>query len=386
MNDHSFKITLPQELLREEIELFIQEKPIQYDEPLIQFVDQLIQHATQQRASDIHIESYEHCCRIRFRKDGILYVISEIPKHISSRLITRLKVMAKLDITEKRLPQDGRFKHHFMDVRINTCPAHFGEKIVLRLLDANQFSLDIDQLGMNAAQKNIFLKKITRPQGLILITGPTGSGKTLTLYSALNYLNSTEKNILTVEDPIEIKINGINQVNIHPKIGLDFSHVLRNFLRQDPDIIMVGEIRDLETAKIAVQAAQTGHLVLSTLHTNNTLETLTRLRSIGVEPHQIISSISLIIAQRLVRKICAFCNNHAASLCANCVNGYEGRTAIYEFLEISNELSELILTNSDLNTLEQQAKKQGFISLYDAGHEKVNQGITTLAELQRAVI
>ena len=383
-------LIIPKELSLEITQASIQENPVNYDEPLIRFVDHMILHAIQQAASDIHIEPYETNSRIRYRQDGMLFEITQIPAQLASRLITRLKVLARLDITERRLPQDGRLQIHNIDIRINSCPTLFGEKIVLRLLNSKNNSLEINDLGFSELQKNIFLKKISQPQGLILVTGPTGSGKTVTLYTALNYLNTSEKNILTVEDPVEIQLNGINQVNINPKIGLDFSNTLRTFLRQDPDIIMVGEIRDHETAKIAVQAAQTGHLVLSTLHTNSAIETLSRLQSMGIASYNIINSISLIIAQRLIRKLCDICKQpdtfstyFRAIGCDHCLQGYQGRIGIYEFLPISDKIAGLILSEANSIILTEQAKQEGFITLRDAGFEKVTQGVTSLTELNR---
>jgi type IV pilus assembly protein PilB len=376
-------LILPKELTLENNLQVIQENPVNYDEPLIKFVDELLQHAIQQATSDIHIEPYETSCRIRYRQDGLLREITEIPIQLASRLVTRLKVMAKLDITERRLPQDGRIQRNGIDIRFNSCPTLFGEKMVLRLLDASKVSLDIDSLGLNDLQKQIFLQKISQPQGLILVTGPTGSGKTVTLYSALNYLNQPEKNILTVENPVEIQLKGINQVNINPKIGLDFSNTLRTFLRQDPDIIMVGEIRDQETAAIAIQAAQTGHLVFATLHTNHALETLNRLQSMGIAPHQLASSISLIIAQRLVRKLCLQCNIQMP--CGDCIDGFKNRVGIYEFLPITTPLSELIEQSASTHILMEQMKREGFVTLRESGLEKIRQGITSLTELNRII-
>lgn len=392
-------------LTLEENNNFIHENIATYDEPLVQFVDHIIQHALQQKASDIHIEPYETICRIRYRQDGILYEVAEIPIIFATRLVTRLKVMAKLDISEQRLPQDGRFKINNIDIRINTCPILFGEKIVLRLLDAKNASLDINELGLTENQKNLFFEKITRPQGLILVTGPTGSGKTLTLYSALNYLNNSEKNISTVEDPIEIQLHGINQVNINPKINLHFTTALRTFLRQDPDIIMIGEIRDTETAEIAIQAAQTGHLVLSTLHTNSAIEAITRFQSMGVAAYNIINSITLIIAQRLVRKLCSRCKQkenlsrstlknlaitedntiyHAVG-CQYCLQGYYGRTGIYEFLPVTPSIAELIISQASTQSIIDAANKEGFCSLRETGLTKVLQGITSLTEINRVI-
>lgn len=394
--------------LADESRKTIQENSVNYDEPLIKFVDHIIKHALQQAASDIHIEPYETFCRIRYRQDGILYEIAEIPIHLSARLVTRLKVMAKLDIAERRLPQDGRFQLHQIDIRINTCPTLFGEKVVLRLLEGNKASLDIDDLGFNETQKTLFLNKISRPQGLILVTGPTGSGKTVTLYSALKYLNTSEKNISTVEDPVEIQLHGINQLHVNPKINLTFSTALRTFLRQDPDIIMIGEIRDSETAEISIQAAQTGHLVLSTLHTNNAIEAITRLQSMGIPPYNITSAISLIIAQRLIRKLCARCKQpeiisqqalrdlgfstssnlqlYRAVGCQHCLQGYHGRIGIYEFFSITDSIAQLIMSNANTHVIAEQAKREGYITLQHTGYEKVINGITSLTEINRVTM
>lgn len=408
VKNKNLELSFLKELPLEENFNRIQEKTINYEEPLIQFVDHIIQHALHQSASDIHIEPFEIICRIRYRQDGILFEIAEIPTSLAARLVTRLKVMAKLDISERRLPQDGRFQLHNIDIRMNTCPTLFGEKIVLRLLTANKFSLDINQLGFLDFQKETFLKKINQPQGLILVTGPTGSGKTMTLYSALHYLNIIEKNISTIEDPVEIQLNGINQVNINPKINFNFANALRTFLRQDPDVIMVGEIRDSETAEIAMQAAQTGHLVLSTLHTNSAVEALTRLKSTGIATYNIISSISVIIAQRLVRKLCNHCKQaehiSAHSLqemgftadsntklfrsvgCQYCLQGFQGRIGIYEILPITDAIAYLIMSNANSLDILQQAKQTGFINLREAGFAKVKQGITSLLEINRVIL
>lgn len=388
----------------------VKESAVDYDEPLIKFTDNIILHALEKSASDIHIEPFENVYRIRYRQDGILYEISEIPTILATRLITRLKVIAKLDISERRLPQDGRlrFEHQsvgHIDIRINTCPIFQGEKIVLRLLDIYKSSLDITCLGFTEPQKNVFLSILNKSQGMILVTGPTGCGKTVTLYSALRHLNTTEKNISTVEDPVEIQLKGINQVNINPKIGLPFSTILRSLLRQDPDIIMVGEIRDLETADIAIQAAQTGHLILSTVHTNNAVETIMRLQSLGIPLHSLANTISLIIAQRLVRTLCLHCKQpekillstltkkasnetitiYRAEGCKQCLQGYKGRIAIYEVLPITPLLSKLIL--SGLNTLDLLAhlKQENFPTLYQSGLDKVYQGITSMAEINRVI-
>ena len=391
LSEKNLKVSLLKNIPWDDNSLIIQENTVNYDEPLIQFVDNMIQHALQQSASDIHIEPYASVCRIRYRCDGLLVEMADIPIQLASRLVTRLKVLAKMDITERRLPQDGRFPFQAIDIRINTCPTLFGEKIVLRLLDFNKTSLDVDGLGFNDLQKKLFIKKISEPHGMILVTGPTGSGKTVTLYSALHYLNSIEKNISTVEDPVEIQLNGINQVNINPKIGLDFSTVLRTFLRQDPDIIMVGEIRDRETANIAIQAASTGHLVLSTLHTNSAAEAIIRLQSMQIAPYNITSSISLIIAQRLIRKLCPRCKEPEKNIgfraagCKACIHGYQGRIGIYEFFLLTEKITQLILSQATLATIIQQAEEDGFQSLYQAGLEKISEGITSIAEVNRVI-
>lgn len=383
----------------------VQENIIQYDEPLIQFVDNIIKHALSQAVSDIHIEPYENNCRIRYRQHGVLYEVNEIPHLLASRVATRLKVIAKLDISERRLPQDGRFQLHDIDIRINTCPTLFGEKVVLRLLNSAKISLEINQLGLNQPQLDLFIQSISQPQGMILVTGPTGSGKTVTLYSAVHYLNKPEKNISTAEDPIEIRLAGINQVNINTKIGLHFSTILRAFLRQDPDIIMVGEIRDAETADIAIKAAQTGHLVLSTLHTNSAIEAITRLRSMGALSYNIASSVSLIIAQRLLRKLCEHCkkpekltlpilgqfglptnfSQHAiyrAHGCQKCLNGYTNRIAIYEFLPITENIAQCISADHSAQIIMQETK---CTTLKQAGLKKLLQGVTSLTELNRVL-
>ncbi|MES2218333.1 MAG: ATPase, T2SS/T4P/T4SS family [Pseudomonadota bacterium] len=388
----------PSPLLKELVTqepLVINENSSNYDEPLIHFVDHILQHAIQKCASDIHIEPYENHCRIRYRQDGILYEITEINAVLAIRLITRLKVMAQLNISERRLPQDGRFQvtHDYasIDIRVNTCPTLFGEKIVLRILDARNLTLALDALGFNPQQLKLFQDKISEPQGLCLVTGPTGSGKTITLYSALNYLNTPAKNISTVEDPVEIRLPGINQVNIHTKIGLDFATTLRTFLRQDPDVIMLGEIRDRETAKIATQAAQTGHLVLSTLHTNNAITTLSRLKTLGVATY----NISLIVAQRLIRKLCEFCktpdkssretNIFQARGCQHCLHGYAGRTGIYEVLEITPELAQLMTGNSNTQSISDYLQQSGFLNLQDAAYAMVVNGKTSLNEMNRVL-
>jgi len=353
---------------------------------VIDFLNQLVKQAIQQAASDIHIEPQEKHCRLRFRCDGLLREITTIPHTLATKLIARLKVMAKLDIAEKRLPQDGRVTLEqvtLSDIRISTCPTLFGEKTVLRLLDTKKTTLNLNALGLLPAQQTLLQKILAKPQGLILVTGPTGSGKTVTLYSALHSLNSAEKNISTVEDPVEIQLPGINQVNIHPKAGLHFTTVLRALLRQDPDILMIGEIRDAETANIAVQAAQTGHLVLSTLHTNSAIETLRRLQSLNIATHHLVHAVSLIIAQRLVRVRCPHCI--PTENCPHCHQGYLGRTGIFELLPMTATLAELILANASPRELQQQAEQEGFLSLKQVATQKVAAKITTLDEIQRVI-
>lgn len=370
-----------------------------HDEPIIQLVNQLIQDAIDKTISDIHIEPYEHTCRIRFRRDGMLYEAATLPSSIAAQVSSRLKVLANLNIAEKRLPQDGRLQYralHKIDIRINTCPTLFGEKIVLRLLNKQHLDLDIHQLGFSCKEKALFLEKLAEPQGLILVTGPTGSGKTTTLYSALHHLNHVTKNIISIEDPVEIDLNGINQVNINPKIGLDFPSALRSLLRQDPDVIMIGEIRDTETAEIATQAAMTGHLVLSTLHTNSAFETIMRLQSM-VNKVNFINAISLIIAQRLVRALCSQCKletyapdnqrhyTNNSSGCEHCHQGFQGRMAIFEYLPFTPKLLELIAKEASPSSILQAALSEGFIRLWEAGGQLVHQGRISLAELHRVV-
>lgn len=386
------------------------------DAPIVKFVNRILVEAIKKSASDIHFEPYEQSYRIRYRLDGILYEITTPPMSMASRISARIKIMSNLDISERRIPQDGRFKMKLspsrsVDFRVSTCPTVAGEKIVMRILDPSAAKLNIKSLGFNSAQQESFAKIIKRPQGMILVTGPTGSGKTVTLYSALNNLNTPEKNISTAEDPVEIKVPGINQVNIYPKAGLTFSSALRAFLRQDPDIIMVGEIRDLETAEIAVKAAQTGHLVLSTLHTNNAAETLTRIVNMGIPSYNIASSVSLIIAQRLVRKLCKYCkavrddlpqqslieigfnqeeipqlNIYKAVGCSQCTNGYHGRVGLFEVMPMSKELGRIIMSGGNSLDIQTQAKQEGMLTIYDSGLEKIKAGVTTIEEVQRVTV
>ena len=316
--------------------------------PAVTFVEQILTDAIHRNASDIHCEPQADIYRVRMRIDGILHEITQAPPHLSSSIISRLKILAQCDISERRLPQDGRFTFTALngqtrDCRLSSCPTLFGEKIVVRLLDANKKLLTIEELGLSPRDQTLLLNALAQPQGLILVTGPTGSGKTITLYTALEHLNRKTHNISTAEEPVEIQLSGINQVNIHEKAGLTFASVLKAFLRQDPDIIMVGEIRDRETAEIAIRAAQTGHLVLSTLHTNSAPDTLIRLLNMGIAPFNLASSLRLIIAQRLVRKLCIHCQQKG---CHYCVDGYNGRQGLFEFMPISKALSSLILQSN----------------------------------------
>lgn len=382
------------------------------DAPIVRFVNKVLLDAIKQGASDIHFEPYESIYRVRFRIDGILHEVANPPVSLGQRLAARLKILSQLDISERRVPQDGRFKmnlarKHTIDFRVSTCPTVNGEKVVMRILDPTSATLGIDALGFNPIQKEHFLKAIHEPQGMVLVTGPTGSGKTVSLYTALNILNVKEKNISTAEDPVEIKLAGVNQVNINTKTGLDFSSALRSFLRQDPDIIMVGEIRDLETASIAVKAAQTGHLVLSTLHTNSATETLSRLVNMGIEPFNIASSVSLIIAQRLARRLCNHCKeqitvpneslleagfleNELNDLviykpvgCDACTQGYKGRVGLYEVLPISARLGDLIMQGSNSRDLLAAALEEGLQTIKRSGLQKVKEGITSMEEVNR---
>lgn len=382
------------------------------DAPIVRFINKILLDAIKRRASDIHFEPYEKTYRVRFRMDGILYEMAKPPQKHANRIAARVKVISKLDISERRIPQDGHFrlklsKNNSIDFRVNTCPTVAGEKIVIRILDPSSAHLGIDQLGYEPFQKELFLHAINKPHGMVLVTGPTGSGKTVSLYTALNILNSTERNVSTVEDPVEINLPGVNQVNINIKAGLTFASALRAFLRQDPDVIMVGEIRDLETAEIAIKAAQTGHLVLSTLHTNSGPETLTRLMNMGVPAFNIASSIQLIIAQRLARRLCEHCKKpvelpksifeeegfneeeiaqgtiFAAVGCENCTNGYAGRVGLYEVLKISETIGRAIMDGGNSLEILDVAKKEGFQTLHQSGMRKVLKGMTSLEEINR---
>ncbi|EGR2794848.1 type IV-A pilus assembly ATPase PilB [Vibrio navarrensis] len=379
--------------------------------PVSRFINQILLDAVRKGASDIHFEPYEAMYRVRLRCDGILVEVQQPPSHLSRRLSARLKILAKLDIAERRLPQDGRIKLKLnqstaIDMRVSTLPTLFGEKIVLRLLDSSSSNLDIDKLGYSETQKQLYLNALRKPQGMILMTGPTGSGKTVSLYTGLNLLNRPEVNISTAEDPVEINLPGINQVQVQPKIGFGFAQALRSFLRQDPDIVMVGEIRDLETAEIAIKAAQTGHLVLSTLHTNSAAETIVRLSNMGIASFNLASSLSLIIAQRLARRLCRHCKqpqhlspalqelglNQQDGLyranpqgCNECNQGYSGRVGIYEVMPFDDAMAEALIKGASVQSLEMLARKNGMLTLRESGLEKVKQGITSIEELQRVL-
>jgi len=380
------------------------------DAPVVVFVQQLLEQAVALRASDLHFEPYEHHYRVRLRIDGQLREASSAPLAFRERLAARIKVMARLDVAEKRLPQDGRIKLQLqdgraLDLRVSTLPTLFGEKVVVRVLDGRQGQLSLASLGYEAQDLALLEQAIRKPHGMVLVTGPTGSGKTQSLYACMNQLNTVERNIATVEDPCEIQMSGINQVNVQDKPGLSFAVALRAFLRQDPDILMVGEIRDLETAQIAIQAAQTGHLVLSTLHTNDAPSTLVRLRNMGIAPYNIAASVSLITAQRLVRRLCPACRSPAvlsaealqsAGLaspktaeyrvytpqgCDDCHKGFKGRTGIFQVMSISAAMQDLILQEAGSLALDQQARKEGVRGLREAGLHKVLIGETSLEEV-----
>lgn len=380
--------------------------------PIVRFVNKVLLDAINRGASDIHVEPYEHLFRIRYRIDGILHEITKPPLVMASRLIARLKVMSRMDISERRIPQDGRIKLKLsktraIDFRVNTCPTLFGEKVVLRILDPSSAQLGIDMLGYEPEQKQCYMDALANPYGMILVTGPTGSGKTVSLYTGLNILNTPETNISTAEDPAEINLTGINQVNVNPKAGLTFAEALKAFLRQDPDVIMVGEIRDLETASIAVKAAQTGHLVLSTLHTNDAPQTLTRLMNIGIPAYNIASAVSLIIAQRLGRRLCENCKTeddipqqtlidegfteeqlkdltvYKAQGCDKCTNGYKGRVGIYQVMPISEPMERIIMANGTATEIADQAATEGIADLRQSALKKVMQGVLSLEEANR---
>lgn len=382
--------------------------------PIVKYINKLLVDAIRMGASDLHFEPYEKVYRVRYRVDGVLRQIATPPLQLANRLASRLKVMSQMDISEKRMPQDGRIKLKLsktkaIDFRVNSLPTLFGEKLVLRILDPSSAMLGIDALGYEEEQKALFLEALHKPQGMVLITGPTGSGKTVSLYTGLNILNTETSNISTAEDPVEINLEGINQVNVNNKVGLNFAAALRSFLRQDPDIIMVGEIRDLETAEIAIKAAQTGHMVLSTLHTNSAPETLTRLRNMGVPSFNIATSVNLVIAQRLARRLCSECKvpadipkNSLLEMgfteedlknpdhviyqpvgCSQCREGYKGRVGVYEVMKVTPEISKIIMEDGNALQIAETSQKLGFNNLRRSGLKKVLSGLTSLQEVNR---
>ena len=386
------------------------------DAPIVRYVNKLLLDAIRRGASDIHFEPYEKIYRVRYRMDGILKEIAQPPVQLSGKMSARLKVMARLDIAERRVPQDGRIKMKLsktraIDFRVSSCPTLYGEKIVMRILDPSSAMLGIDALGYEGFQKDLYLKYLAKPQGMILVTGPTGSGKTVSLYTGLNILNKEDTNISTAEDPAEINLPGVNQVNVNNKVGLTFASALRAFLRQDPDVVMVGEIRDLETAEIAIKAAQTGHLVLSTLHTNDAPQTLTRLVDMGVKPYAIATSVSLIIAQRLARRLCQACRQpidvprealqkegfpaeeiakgiqvFGPRGCQNCTDGYKGRLGIYQVMPVTEEIGRIIMAGGNAMDINDAAKRAGVWDLRRAGLAKVQAGLTSLEEINSVTI
>jgi len=382
------------------------------DAPVVRFVNKMLLDAIRGGSSDLHFEPYEKAYRVRLRTDGILHEVARPPIQLAPRISARLKVMAGLDISERRKPQDGRIKmklskNKAIDFRVNTLPTLWGEKIVMRILDPSSAQMGIDALGYEEDQKELYMNALKQPQGMILVTGPTGSGKTVSLYTGLNILNTVDVNISTAEDPVEINLEGINQVNVNPRQGMDFSQALRAFLRQDPDIIMVGEIRDLETAEIAIKAAQTGHMVMSTLHTNSAAETLTRLRNMGVAAFNIATSVNLIIAQRLARKLCNSCKKeidlprealleegfpadrigtfkiYGPVGCDNCKGGYKGRVGIYEVVKNTPALARIIMEDGNSIDISTQMRKDGFNDLRTSALLKAMQGVTSLEEVNR---
>ncbi|MCP5466349.1 MAG: type IV-A pilus assembly ATPase PilB, partial [Sinobacteraceae bacterium] len=386
------------------------------DAPIVKFINKIMLDAIRRGASDIHFEPYEKIYRVRYRVDGVLKEIASPPVQLAQKISARLKVMSRLDIAERRVPQDGRIKMKIsktraIDFRVSTCPTLFGEKIVMRVLDPSSAMLGIDALGYESFQKDLYLKYLAKPQGMILVTGPTGSGKTVSLYTGLNILNKEDTNISTAEDPAEINLPGVNQVNVNPKVGLTFAAALRAFLRQDPDVVMVGEIRDLETAEIAIKAAQTGHLVLSTLHTNDAPQTLTRLIDMGVKPYAIATSVSLIIAQRLSRRLCNSCKQlvdvpaeallkegfqpedvqtgmriYGPKGCSNCTDGYKGRLGIYQVMPVTEAIGRIIMAGGNAIEIADEARQQGIWDLRRAGLEKVKAGLTSLEEINSVTI
>ncbi|WLG44173.1 type IV-A pilus assembly ATPase PilB [Pseudomonas sp. FP1740] len=382
------------------------------DAPVVRFVHKMLLDAIKSGSSDLHFEPYEKSYRVRMRTDGILHEVAKPPTQLANRIASRLKIMASLDISERRKPQDGRIKMRLsksksIDFRVNTLPTLWGEKVVIRILDPSSAQMGIDALGYEPEQKDLYMAALKQPQGMILVTGPTGSGKTVSLYTGLNILNTVDINISTAEDPVEINMEGVNQVNVNPRQGMDFAQALRSFLRQDPDVIMVGEIRDLETAEIAIKAAQTGHMVLSTLHTNSAAQTLTRLHNMGIQGFNIATSVSLIIAQRLARKLCSHCKKpieipretllkegfpeerigsftiYEPVGCNQCNAGYKGRVGIYEVVKNTPDLQRLIMAEGNSLEIDLQMRKDGFNDLRTSGLLKAMQGITSLEEINR---
>ncbi|MDQ7050343.1 MAG: type IV-A pilus assembly ATPase PilB [Enterobacterales bacterium] len=380
--------------------------------PIVRFVNKILLDAIKKGASDLHFEPYEKRYRVRLRIDGILSEVASPPINLATRISARLKVMSKLDISEKRVPQDGRIKlkiskNKSIDFRVSTLPTLFGEKIVMRILDSAAAQLGIDVLGYEPEQKELFMDAIQKPQGMVLVTGPTGSGKTVSLYTAVNIINTVETNISTAEDPVEINLEGVNQVNVNPKQGLTFAGALRSFLRQDPDVVLVGEIRDLETAEIAIKAAQTGHLVLSTLHTNSAPETITRMVNMGVPAFNIATSVNLVIAQRLARRLCEVCKSvvklpesvyleagfkqdeigsftcYEPVGCDKCTNGYKGRVGVYQVMKFSKEIGQILMEGGNALDIATQAEKEGVNDLHRSALMKVMQGVTSLEEVNR---
>jgi type IV pilus assembly protein PilB len=389
-----------------------EEKNVEDEAPIVRFINKILLDAIKGGASDLHFEPYEHTYRVRFRTDGILHEVAKPPIALAGRISARLKVMSKMDISERRVPQDGRIKMKIsktkaIDFRVNTLPTLWGEKIVLRILDPTSAQMGIDALGYEDDQKQLYMDALSQPQGMILVTGPTGSGKTVSLYTGLNILNVPESNISTAEDPVEINLEGINQVNVNAKVGLTFSSALRSFLRQDPDIIMVGEIRDLETAEIAIKAAQTGHMVMSTLHTNSAPETITRMLNMGVPAFNLATSLNLIIAQRLARRLCKHCAEPAdvpeetlrkegfsdeqisnMTLmrpvgCDKCSKGYKGRVGIYEVVKITPSISRIIMEEGNSIEIADKCREEGFNDLRRSALIKAAAGLTSLEEVNR---
>ena len=382
------------------------------DTPVVRFINKILLDAINKGASDIHFEPYEKTYRVRLRQDGMLKEVASPPIQLSGKLAARLKVMSRLDISERRVPQDGRMKmrlskNRAIDFRVNSCPTLFGEKIVLRILDPSSATMGIEALGYEPEQEKLYLDALAKPYGMILVTGPTGSGKTVSLYTGLNILNTEDRNISTAEDPAEINMPGVNQVNVNPKVGLNFADALRAFLRQDPDVVMVGEIRDLETAEISIKAAQTGHLVLSTLHTNDAPQTLTRLMNMGVPPFNIASSVSLIIAQRLARRLCKHCKKeekipketllaegfkekdlkglkiYGPVGCDQCTKGYKGRVGVYQVMPVSEAMARIIMDGGNAIQIADKAREEGIPDLRESGLKKIIDGFTSLEEINR---